>query len=423
MILFRGVSYIESYDYIIYLNGREVIVKNGTTGLVELTELDLSKILNSLLRRDGLNILIKAGEYNVSDNILVYNLKGVRIIGDGSNSTKLNMNGRSLIIKGESWEKSINNHVEGLKIYNGNIIIENSFKTVIKNCFFVNSDTGVILTNTNGWTECTLIEECYFVNVYRGIVFKTPVNNGTRSYANTEIRRCFFELMREGAIAIYVERGADFNEGIMLNVRIWMGKPAEKDQTGIVIEGSMLNTVLCNVVFESFAKIPVNIYGIRVGEYSDPPIIGSGVVFCGNLTGRIYNPYGKWLYGSGGSFKVENIEVPLGTWNRFGSTVELGSLPHLSLAVCTLNVKVQIEGNFLEYEEVQVRLRFKFIDDSFSDQLILSFTSPQTVWVGRDDWLKIWPTRHIISALIVDARTNAHASNVIVKVSAYGQYE
>ncbi|MBC7131228.1 hypothetical protein H5T51_08495, partial [Candidatus Bathyarchaeota archaeon] len=323
MLLFRNVSYAEAYDYIIYMeekNGENFLkVKNGTTGLVETAAVgNFSQILNSILKKNGLRIFIKSGEYNVSDNIILYNLKNVKIVGSNSNSTRLNLNGHAIIIKGESWENSANNHIEGLEIYNGSIIIENSFKTVIKNCFFTDSERGIILSNTNGWTECSLIEECYFINVYQGIVFKAPKDDGTKSYANTEIRRVYFELRREGAAAIHVEQGADYNEGLLQDVRIWMGKPAENNQTGILLEGSMLNTVLQNVVFESFANNPRNIYGIRVGNYSDPPIIGQGVVFVGNLTGRIYNPYGKWLYSSGGAFKEENVEIPLGTNNEFG---------------------------------------------------------------------------------------------------------
>lgn len=332
------------------------------------------------------------------------------------------MNGHAIIIKGEQWSNSRNNQIEGLEIYNGSIIIENSFKTIVRNCVFTDSETGITLSNTNGWTECTLIEECYFINVYRGIVFKAPRNEGTRSYANTEMRRVFFELNREGATAIYIEQGADFNEGLLQDVRVWMGKPVERNQTGILLEGSMLNTVLQNVVFESFAHAPTAIYGIRVGNYSDPPILGQGVVFCGNLSGRIYNPHGKWLYSSSGAFKEENVEIPLGTNSKFGETRELGALPHLSLSIISINAKVQVEGNFSDNETVQVRLRFKFIDDTPSDQLILTFNSSETMWVDEDSWLKIWPSRTVISALLVDARTSAPVSNVKIKVSVYGVY-
>jgi len=422
ILLFKGVSYAESYDYLVYIDGANVVVKNGTTGRVDLSSNELSEVLNALLKGDGLKIFIKPGRYNVSSNIMLHNLKGVKIIGNGPNSTKLNMNGYSLIIRGDSWNYSISNVVEGVEIYNGSIIIENSFKTVIRNCFFINSKVGIILMNTNGWTECTLIEECYFINAYYGIVFKTPINDGTKSYANTEIRRVYFELQQEGAVAIYIEKDADFNEGLIHDVRVWMGKPVERNQTGIFLEGSMLNTVLHNVVFESFAKTPIAIYGIIVGNYSDPPIIGQGVVFCGNLTGRIYNPYGKWLYSSSGAFKVVDVEVPLGVNNKFGPIVEVGALPHLSLAISALNAKVEVEGPLSEGEEIQVRLRFKFLDDSFSDQLILSFNSSGAVWVDQDGWLKIWPTRNVISALTVEARTNVQASNAKIKVSIYGQY-
>jgi hypothetical protein len=219
-----------------------------------------------------------------------------------------------------------------------------------------------------------------------------------------------------------VEPEADFNEGLIQNVRIWMGGVVEHNQMGILVEGSMLNTLMQNVVFESFANYPQNIYGIALGKDSDPPILGYGVVFCGNLTGRIYNPHGKWLYGSSGSFKIENIAVPLGVNNAYGELQEIGAVPHVSLSISSLNVKVQVKGNFSTEETVYVRLRFKFIDDSFSKHLEISFNEAGTKWLSSDDWLDIWPTRTIISSLVVDAKTTAYASNVTVIVSAYGQY-
>jgi hypothetical protein len=423
LLLFKDLSYSEDYDYIVYMDATKmIIVKNGTTGRIDFTGWNFSQLIHYLLRNDGLKIFLKGGEYNASTDVILQNFKGVKIMGDGASRTKLNLNGHSIIIHGEHWEDSQNNHIEGITLENGSIIIENSFMTTIKNCVFVDSNDGIILFNTNSWTECTLIENCYFIGVKRGIVFRTAIGNGTRSYASTEIRRVYFELRREGAIGIYVEHEADFNEGLIYNVRFWMGKPAEKNQTGMLIEGSMLNTVLQAIIFESFALSPQNIYGMVLGKDSDPPIIGQGIVFLGNLTCGINNPYCKWIYGAGGSFKMENIPISLGLNNVYGASQEIGQVPHLSLAISSLNLKINVEGNLSADETVYVRLRLKFIDGSLSKQLEIAFEETETKWLSYDDWLSIWPARTIISSIVVDAKTTSYASNAKVTVSVYGQY-
>ncbi|MEM2911428.1 MAG: hypothetical protein QXM52_01200 [Candidatus Bathyarchaeia archaeon] len=419
ILFLKNISQVEDYDYTVYADAANIKVKNGTTGQVDFIGNELSQVLSAILKNDGLKVFIKTAEYNISSSIRLQNLTGVKIV---SNGARLNLNGNSLIIAGDHWEYSKYNSIEGLTIVNGSIVIENSFRTTIKNCVFINSWDGIVLSNTNGWTECTVIEHSYFINVQRGIVFRKPINNGTKSYANTEIRGAWFELRREGAIGIHVEPKADFNEGLIQNVRVWMGSVVERNQMGILVEGSMLNTLMQNVVFESFANDPQSIYGISLGKDSDPPILGQGIVFCGNLTSSIYNPHGKWLYGSSGSFRIENILVPLGVNNIYGEPKEIGAVPHLSLAISALNVKVQIDGNFSAEETVYVRLRFKFIDDSFSKHLEISFNKTGIKWLSNDDWLDIWPTRTIISSLVVDAKTTAYSSNVTVIVSAYGQY-
>lgn len=422
-LLLKDVSYADDYDYVVYLDAaKTVIVKDGLTGRIAFAGHNFSQIINSLLRKDGLKIFLKAGEYNVSTNIVLQNMRGVKIVGSSAETTKLNLNGNFLVICGDRWEKSQNNHVEGLTLENGCILVENSFMTTVKNCIFVNSNYGIVLLNTNSWTECTIIENCYFIDVKRGIIFRSAINNGTRSYASTEIRRVYFELKREGAVGLHVEPKADFNEGLIQNVRFWMGKPRDKNQTGMLIEGSMLNTVMQDVVFESFAAFPQNIYGIVLGKDSEPPIIGQSVTFLGNLTLRISNPYSKWIYGSSGSFKMENIPIFVGTRNTYGAPQEIGQTPHLSLALNSLSLKVKVEGSLSADETIYVRLGFKFIDDSLSKKLEISFNETGTKWLSYDDWLEIWPSRTIILTIIVEAKTTAQSTNAKVVVSVYGQY-
>ncbi|MDH7476826.1 MAG: hypothetical protein QHH17_00375 [Candidatus Bathyarchaeota archaeon] len=416
---YRNLSMRISYDYIIYTDLKNVIVKNGLTGFVDFIGKNLSDAIYFVLERNGLNIFLKLGQYNVSSNILLRNLSKLKIVSDGA---ELRFNGGSIILHGEDYEKSMNNLIEGLTLINGSIIVENSFMTTIRECIFKDSDAGIVVLNTNTWTECTLIENCYFENVKRSIVFKTPFINGTKSYANTEIKRCNFKLIREDSIAIHVEGGANFNEGLIQNVRIWLGNLYEANQIGILIEGSMLNTVVHNVVFESFANTPKEIYGIKIGQHGEPPILGQGVAFLGNLTRNIDNPFNRWLYGIGSSFKFENISVSIGLNNLYGNRCEITPPKYLHFSMSTLHIKIQVEGDFSENETVTVRLKLKSIDDSYSRDLTKTFNSNITIWLDHDDLFSIWPTMSIISSLVLDAKTNVASSNVRVYISIYGQY-
>jgi hypothetical protein len=418
-LLFKNISYTEDYDYVIFLDGNSVKVKNGTTGRIDFVGEDLTQAINYALKSDELRVFIRRAEYNASGGIIFKNLKNVKI---ASNGAKINLGGRTFTIKGDCWENSKYNSIEGLTIFNGSLVVENSFMTSVRNCFFVDSDSGIILSNTNGWTECTKIEDCYFKNVRRGIVFETPKGNGTRSYANTEIKRCYFELTRENSIGVHVEPFSDFNEGLVQNVRIWMGGISETNQTGFLVEGSMLNTLVQDIVFESFADNPQNIYGINLGREGEGPILGHGIVFCGNLTEKIYNPYNRWLYGAGGSFKVENVSIPIGINNSYEAYKEIGLVTHLYLPIHSFNVKVQVSGEFSVDEIIFVRFRLKFLDGSFSEGLEICFRNTTARWLSYDDWLSIWPNRNIIQSLIVDAKTIQNATKVVVFVSFYGQY-
>lgn len=416
---YKNLSMRGSYDYIIYSDLKNVIVKNGLTGFIDFIGENLSDAIHFALEKRGLSIFIKSGQYNVSSNILLRNLSNLKMVSDGA---ELRFNGGSIILHGEDYEKSMNNLIEGLALINGSIIVENSFMTTIRECVFKDSDTGIVVLNTNTWTECTLIENCYFENVKRGIVFKTPTVNGTESYANTEIRRCNFKLIREGSIAIHVEVGANFNEGLIQNARIWLGNTYENNQIGILIEGSMLNTILHNIVFESFAGTPNEIYGIKIGQNGAPPILGQGIVFLGNLTKNIDNSFNKWLYGIGSSFKFENISLSIGLNDFYGNPREITPPKYLHFSMSMLHLKIQVEGDFSENETVTVRLKLKSVDDSYSKDLTKTFNSNTTIWLGHDDLFSVWPTMNIISSLVLDAKTNVASSNIKIYISIYGQF-
>src|SRR4030042_3605008 len=109
---------------------------------------------------------------------------------------------------------------------------------------FVNCSPAIELANTATWTEGTTIENSRFANFKEGIAFRTPTDNGTGSYASSEINRCCFNL-NDDSVGINVERLAEFSDSQVQNVRMWMGENGlVHNQTGIRVDGTMHQTLL-----------------------------------------------------------------------------------------------------------------------------------------------------------------------------------
>jgi len=315
----------------------------------------------------GNNVYIKSGEYTLNSDILLHNKKNARIMGDGA---VIRCNGKKVIIRGDNYTSSQHNILSGLEIVNGTVRIENSFKTTITDMVFKNCTTAIELVNTETWSECTKIESSHFINCLESIVFRKPISNTTRSYANTEINRCYFNLYRDNSVGILVEQDVEFGDSLVQNVRIWMGGVSQENQTGISIEGSMLQTLLQNVVFESFAESPINLYSVKLGQASEPPILGGGVIFLGKLTARIHNPFDRWISGLGGAFRRENVDISVGLDNEFGTAQIIQAYP---LNVASFKVRIQVGGTFRYGETLTIRFRLEFIDHVVSRGVEESF--------------------------------------------------
>jgi hypothetical protein len=408
---------VEEYDYVIFQDGTTVKAKNGKSGAIDLSSNNASTVINQAIAQ-GNNIYIKFGEYTLSHDILLHNKKNARIIGDGA---IIRGNATKIIIKGDNYTSSQNNILSGLEIVDGTVRIENSFKTTITDMVFRNCTTAIELINTKTWSECTKIENCYFIDSLINIVFRTPIDNGTRSYANTEISRCYFELSRDNSVGIWVESDAEFTGGLIQNVRIWMGEFDRRDQTGILAEGPMLQTLLQNVVFESFANSPINIYGIKLGEDTEPPILGRGITFepphAYNFSAKIHNPYGKWIYGSGGSFKRESANIKVGVYNRYGPNQTIDAYRD---KITNFKARIQVRGIFGDSEILTIRFRLELIDNAISNSVEKSFNQTATLWLDDDDYFELTPAHNIIWAILVDAKTNLDSTNTTVQIDVYG---
>jgi hypothetical protein len=281
---------------------------------------------------------------------------------------------------------------------------------------FQNSKIGLEFANSDTWTEGTKIENSHFINCTEGIAFRTATGNATGSYASSEIDRCFFNQY-ENSIAINVENQTELSNSLIQNVRIWTGEKGNTNQTGIRMAGTMSQTLLTDVVFESFTDVPNLMFGIDLlGSADATPIIDGAVTFLGNWTARIHNPSSKWIYGSGSVFDRENMPVPVGTNGQFGQTVTIVPTP---LKIDTFKPKISVQGSFSHNETVTVRIQIEYLDNSVSS-VTRTFTGSSSVWLSDDELLQLFPSQNVIYALIVDASCSSSSTDANVKVSGYG---
>jgi hypothetical protein len=408
---------VEGYDYIIFQDGTSVKAKNGKNGAIDLSSTNASTVINQAIAQ-GNNVYIKFSEYKLNSDILLYNKKNARVISDGA---LIRGNGKKIIIKGDNYTSSQNNILSGLEIVKGTVRIENSFKTTITDMVFRNCTTAIEFVNTKTWSEGTKIGNCYFKNCSESIIFRTPIDLGTRSYANTEISHCYFELSRENSVGIWVEPDAEFTGGLIQSVRIWMGEFDRRNQIGILVEGAMLQTLLQNVIFESFAESPTNIYGIKLGPDSEPPIFGRGITFepqyAYNWTRKVYNPSGKWIYGAGGSFKRENASIEVGVDNSYGPNQTIDAYRE---KIADFKARIRVGGTFGDDETLIVRFRLEFIDNAISNSIEKSFNQTAALWLDDDDYFELMSAHNIIWAILVDAKTNFSFTDTTVQIDVYG---
>ena len=410
----EDAAHDSTYDYVIFQDGSMYKAKNQASGYVDFTSTDASLVISQAIAKEN-TVFIKAGNYILSTDVQVYNKMNAKIVSDGASITG---NGNKLIIKGDNWTRSQYNLVSGLEIINGTIRIENSFGITISNMAFVNCSTALELANTETWTEGIKIEDCRFANTKKSIVFRTPTGNGTGSYASSKISRCFFNIF-DNSVGIAVERLAEFSDSQLQDVRMWMGENGSiRNQTGLLIDGSMHQTLLSGVVFESFAEYPEQLYAISLGETSiTPPILAGGISFLGNWTAKIHNPFNKWISGSGAVFKQENLNVAIGLNGQYGPTETIQLRP---LTIADFKPKIQVQGSFAHNETITVRFRLEFVDNVISQGAEKSFSDTTTIWLDDDAILKMLPSQSLIWNILVDAKASSASTDAVVKISVYG---
>jgi hypothetical protein len=402
-----------TFDYVIFQANGMVQAKNQSSGIVDFSSTTASKVLTQAIA-EGSAVYVKAGNYSLNADVEVTNKKDLRIVGN--NATLLG-NGHNIVVKGDDYTYSEYNTITGFTIINATLHIENSFATTITNMIFQNCSTALEFANTATWTEGTKIEDCHFINATEAIAFRTPVENGTGSYASSQINRCYFNLL-DNSVGIDVEPLAEYSDSQIENSRIWIGGQNETtNQTGLQLSGSMFQTTLSSVVFESFADYPENLYAISIGRAADTtPILGEGVSFLGNWTARINNPASKWILGQGSLFRRTNVHVEIGANSTYGEVTNLHDRP---LTISSFKPQIHVQG-LSDGETLTVRFRLEFVDNAMSQSLEKTFTTSTTTWLSDDDLLKLFPSQDVVWAIWIDAKSNFASSSAVVTVDFYG---
>jgi hypothetical protein len=409
----EGAAQDATYDYVVFQDSNTYKAKNQTSGNIDFTSSDAAEVLNGALA-EGNTVYIKSGSYALSSDIHMYNKENAKIVSDDASIVG---NGKTLIIKGNNYTNSQNNIVSGLTVINGTIRIENSFGTTVSNTHFLDCSTALELANSATWTEGTKIEDSNFVNSTTAIVFKTPIGEGTGSYASSQIRRCFFNLL-DNSVGIIVEQLAELSDSQLQDVRMWLGENGfTSNQTGLLLKGSMHQTLLSGVVFESFADYPNELYAISLAETSITPPNLAVVSFLGNWTAKVYNPFGKWISGAGAVFKQENLNIPVGLNGQYGVTQKFQLRPN---TISSFKPKIQVQGSFASNETITVRIRLEFVDNIISESVVRTLSNSTTVWLSDNDMLRLLPSQSIIWAILFDAKASSASTDVTVQISLYG---
>ena len=403
-----------NYDYVLSRDGNNYKLKNMLTGYVMEQTASASSMLNSALS-SGNSVFLNKGTYVLTSDLVVSNKVNAKIVGN-SDATIVG-NGHKIIVYGENYTTSKNALISGLTLINATVRVENSFGTTIQNTVFENTSTGIEFVNTNTWSEYNKVENCQFINFTEGIVFRSPVLNGTGSYASTEIDRCSFNL-RDYSVGITVEQSAEFSDSQIQDVRFWMGENEHTNQTGLYVDGAMDQTLLFGVVFESFTSVPNYLFGIDIGNNCNPaPILNGGVSFLGIWTAKIHDSQGIWLSGDDTLFKKENINIPVGTNNAFGLNESIQVRP---LTILSFKPNIAVSGGFFNNETVTVRIRIEYVDNVISDSVTKTFTNSSSVWLSDEDMMQLFPSQDVVWAIWFDAKSSLSSTDTIVTISGYG---
>jgi hypothetical protein len=362
----------------------------------------------------GNSVFLK-GTFDLTADIVVSNKWNAKLVGD--NGALINANGYRIVVCGDNYTLSKYPLVSGLILNNGTLRVENTFGATITNMQFQNSMVGLEFVNSDTWTEGSKIENCHFINCTEGIAFRTPTGTATGSYESTEITRCFFNQY-DHSIAINLETNTELSCSNLQNLRIWIGEyDNNTNQTGLRIAGTMSQTLLTGVVFESFSNTPNLLFGIDLLESTNAaPILNTNVSFLGNFTAKIHNPNSIWIPSTGSLFKQENQQIPIGLNGQYQNNLTITPTP---LKITNFKPKIDVQGTFTHNETITVRIQIEYIDNTYTT-LKKTYTTNTTQWLTDDELLTLYTSQNMATAIIIDATCNTNSTDATLIVSGYG---
>jgi hypothetical protein len=412
-----------NYDFALSVDDATYRLKDMRTGFLSESKDSASTLLETVFS-EGKSVFLNPGSYNLTRDLIIKNKLNPKIVG---NDAVIEGNKHRITVYGDKYIVSQDAQIKGLDFVNCTVRVENSLGTTIEDSKFINSTTALEFANTNMWSEYNNVENCQFYNDTIGIVFRTPINgtkigNGvgiaTGSYASSVIERCTFNML-DFSVGIMVEQYAELSDSQILNTRFWMGQnDVRSNQTALYVDGTMDQTFLQGVAFESFANQPIYMFAIDIGQNCDPaPILGDGVSFLGNWTAKVHNQKGAWLYSNSTVFSRQNELIPVGLNGDYGETVRIQCKP---LYISEFKPKISVSGSFSQGEIVTVRVRIEYIDNYVSGSVTKIFSDNSSQWLTDDEVMSLFPSQSVIWAVLVDAKASSASSDSAVSVSGYG---
>jgi len=400
----------EEYDFLLFskynvtLAATKYYVKSGLTGNEEFETTKFSEALQYALD-NGKVVIMPSGSYDLNSDVIFDSKSNVILDGQGA---VLNLNNFAISFVSDNYDKNSNNQIRNFVIRNGTFKLENSFRATFENIIFEDCESAIEVSNTNTWSEATKLENIYWENCQTALTFKTPTGNAIGSYENTALDRCYINIFKDNSVGIMVEKDAQVSNSQWTNMRIWMHANETQTQTGLHLEGAMSDTILSDVIFESFGD--GTIYGIYLGQYSTTGFsLGAGTSFLGDgFEAKIKNPYNKWIYGDPSVLKEERQL-------QFDEPEIIHRYP---LTIGSFDAFIKIE-NLGASEEVTVKIKLNFIDDA-SNSISLPFSDNQTYWLTEDDFYKLYPNQNVIWNIEAIAQTNLLDSQAKVSIGVRG---
>jgi hypothetical protein len=105
----------------------------------------------------------------------------------------------------------------------------------------------------------------------------------------------------------------------------------------------------------------------------------------------------------------------VGVNGQYGQTASIQLSP-----LKIFSFKPQIAVDNPNNETVSVRIRIEYIDNTFSNPVVRTFTNSSSIWLSDDEMMQLYPSQSVVWAVLIDAASRQGAANAVVTVNGYG---